>query len=485
MSEESKNIDIQEIDSLIRFARAYCAEKLPWFSPALFQCQIELTNQVPLAAIDQHLNIYFNPEAVQKIADAGDMESTLSQLGFVWIHEISHILREHGDRAKAFNAKHGLWNVAADLEINDSKWEGLAPPEIFPLVFPETYNLPPGQLTEYYYEQLQEQKKKKEEQKQSEEQGKEDGPNNPGDETEDNNQDNPDNDQDQDDNKKGDQEGDNDQEADHPDEGSGVHGKPRSWELEPDTPPEEREMQLQDAKQHKDGLEVEMIRKAVAQALNDSKDQSDIPGGWDRWAKEHLKPSVNWKQVLKHRMNIAISKGVGSRVDYNYSRPSRRQASHPKFILPSLRGDVSAKIAVVVDTSGSIKDRELSQIMGEIMGVLKIYKSPVTVIPCDSKAYKPIELATSSDLFKIEKMPGGGGTNMIVGIEAAMDLKPRPDSILVLTDGFTPYPKKRYPVPVLFGILKLRNKISRRPPNPPWGKDTVVEIELGKKNHKS
>jgi len=66
-----------------------------------------------------------------------------------------------------------------------------------------------------------------------------------------------------------------------------------------------------------------------------------------------------------------------------------------------------------------------------------------------------------------------------------MDLKPRPDSILVLTDGFTPYPKKRYPVPVLFGILKLRNKISRRPPNPPWGKDTVVEIELGQKNHKS
>jgi len=112
---------------------------LPWFAPALFQCNIQLTEKVPLAAIDQHLN------------------SALSQLGFVWIHEISHILREHGDRAKAHNASHGLWNVAADLEINDSKWEGLAPPDIFPLVFPETYDLPEGQITEYYYQKLKEQ----------------------------------------------------------------------------------------------------------------------------------------------------------------------------------------------------------------------------------------------------------------------------------------------------------------------------------------
>ena len=76
MSKE-KEINHQEIDDLIRFARAYCAERLPWFSPALFNCQIELTKQVPLAAIDQNMNIYFNPESVQKIADAGDMDCLL------------------------------------------------------------------------------------------------------------------------------------------------------------------------------------------------------------------------------------------------------------------------------------------------------------------------------------------------------------------------------------------------------------------------
>jgi len=477
-----KEINHQEIDNLIRFARAYCAERLPWFSPALFNCQIELTNQVPLAAIDQHLNIYFNPESVQKIADSGDMEATLSQLGFVWIHEISHILRKHGDRAKEFNAKHMLWNMAADLEINDSKWEGLAPPEIFPLLFPETYDLPPGQLTEYYYQKLQEQEEQKKKKKKEGNKSQDDSPSNPGDQTESDDPGNNDsdtkqpNDQKNDNKKDNEPDSDSDQQSDHPDEGSGVHGTPREWELEQEG--EEKEVQIQNGKQEKDGMEVEMIRKQVAQAMNDQKEQGNIPGGWERWAEEHLKPTVNWKQVLKHRMNIAISKGIGSRVDYNYSRPSRRQSSHPNFVLPSLRGDVSAKIAVVVDTSGSIKDKELARIMGEIMGVLQLYKSPVTVIPCDARAYAPIELATTSDLVKLKKLPGGGGTNMVLGIEAALKLKPRPDSVLVLTDGFTPYPKKLYSTPVLFGILKVRNRFGKRPPNPPWRDDLVIMIDV-------
>ena len=501
----NKTPDYSHIDDLIRFARAYCAEQLPWFAPALFECNIQLTEKVPLAAIDQHLNIYFNPKSVQKIVDAGDTKSALSQLGFVWIHEISHILREHGDRAKAASASHGLWNVAADLEINDAHWEGLAPPDIFPLVFPKTYDLPEGQITEFYYQKLKEQqeKKKKRQQEQSKD-AKEDGQSGPADNVEspnDPNNQNKDQDQDKDPNQDQgqDQEKDNETpdnqsegnkedgpsgeesneegpspEDNHPDEGSGVHGTPREWELEQEAPESVEEINT-NTKQHKEDLEVEMIRKQVAQKMKE-REKGNVPGGWERWAEDRMKFKINWKQVLKHRMNIAVSKGIGSRVDYSYKRPGRRQSSHPNIIMPSLRGDVSARIACVVDTSGSIKDDELSQIIGEIMGVLKAYQFPVMVIPCDARAYTPIQIAMPSDSFKLQKLPGGGGTDMMVGIEAALNLVPKPDCVLVLTDGFTPFPKKLYEIPVLFGILKINGRRVKMPPNPPWRKDLVVEI---------
>jgi len=79
------------------------------------------------------------------------------------------------------------------------------------------------------------------------------------------------------------------------------------------------------------------------------------------------------------------------------------------------------------------------------------------------------------------KLPGGGGTNMIKGIEFAVKQKPIPDSILVLTDGYTPYPNEKYNIPVLFGIIG-QNKLNPRamPPNPPWGVDTHVFIDLAK-----
>ena len=60
-------------------------------------------------------------------------------------------------------------DFSQDLEINDSNWEGLAPPDIFPLVFPKTYDLPEGQITEYYYQKLKEQQEKKKKQDQGKE----------------------------------------------------------------------------------------------------------------------------------------------------------------------------------------------------------------------------------------------------------------------------------------------------------------------------
>lgn len=144
-----------EIFNLLRFARAYTAEQLPWFSPALFRCRICLTEAVPVAAISTNMDIFFNPKAVALIyTTAGSKEDALKQLAFLWVHEISHILREHAERALEFNADAQLWNIAADLEINDSRWQGTQAPVAFKGIFLKDFKLPEGQIAEWYYRQL-------------------------------------------------------------------------------------------------------------------------------------------------------------------------------------------------------------------------------------------------------------------------------------------------------------------------------------------
>ena len=55
---------------------------------------------------------------------------------------------------------------------------------------------------------------------------------------------------------------------------------------------------------------------------------------------------------------------------------------------------------------------------------------------CDEEAAAPQQVRTISEL----QLTGGGGTDMRVGIAAALDLRPRPQVVVVLTDGLTPWP---------------------------------------------
>ena len=115
----------------LRLSRAYAAEHLAWFAPALYQCKIFLTERIPVAAIDSHYNIYFNPHTVMDIRKSSrNLMDAMQQLAFLWVHEISHVLRDHDVRSKDLGAESKLWNDAADLEINDADWPNLRMPDL-------------------------------------------------------------------------------------------------------------------------------------------------------------------------------------------------------------------------------------------------------------------------------------------------------------------------------------------------------------------
>ncbi len=415
-------MSIEDIKGLLRLARAYCAEKLPWFAPALFRAKLIITSKIEVAAIDRNYNIYFNPEAVRKVADScTTKQEILKELGFLWIHEISHVLRQHMDRCADMQAHKIRWNAAADLEINDGTWEGLTMPKAFQGLLPHQYHLESGKLAEFYYSTL------------------------------------------------GDQHLKHDLESIFDNvwnEGSGVHGHKESWEIG-------------QAQQTLHPIDLDLIKNAVAQKIFEHRVSiGNIPGSWNIWIENVLQSKTDWKKVLRHKMSTAVAIGIGLRVDYSFHRPSRRQAVYHPFIVPSFSGSLSGKIAVVVDTSGSMQGSLLEQAIGEVYKVLDDFKLPITVIPCDAIAYEPIVMQKPSDRFKIRNLSGGGGTDMTVGIQAALELKPTPDAILVLTDGYTPYPNHPFKIPVVFGIIKndLEKHQPPMPPSPPWKKSDTLDI---------
>jgi predicted metal-dependent peptidase len=412
-----------EIEQLLRMARAYAAEQLPWFAPALYAAPLVLTDHCPsVAAVDEGMRIYFNPERVrQLLAQAETTQRALRQLAFLWVHEICHVLRRHAERAKEKGAEPIQWNIAADLEINDAQWKGLEIPEAFPPLLPKQLGLPEGKLAEFYYDALEKEVRST----------------------------------------SGEWEG-------VSDEGSGVHGQKRWWEL----PADDKRAPARSE------IDKELVQREVAEEIRQRKSWGDIPAGWKRWAEEVLNPKVNWRELLKRKVRGALTIGTGQRIDYSFARPHRRAEVYDPVLPPSLQGDFLPRIACVVDTSGSMSKRELAQALAEVRKVLETFRLPITVIPCDAVPYEPIQVFTSSQAQRL-RLRGGGGTNMIAGIEAALKLRPIPDVVIVLTDGDTPFPPKRYKVPVLFGIFDPTGdgKVPK-PPMPPWREGNVVVIPL-------
>ncbi|MEI2785389.1 MAG: VWA-like domain-containing protein [Candidatus Nanopelagicales bacterium] len=236
--------------------------------------------------------------------------------------------------------------------------------------------------------------------------------------------------------------------------GSGCDGMARDYDL----PPADEQMP---------GLSTqgaEGIRKMVAIEFREHcREYGNVAGEWGRWVRHILDPVVPWQQVL----HAAVRRGVGwgqGQVDYTYSKISRRQHAVGKAIVPALRRPVPA-VAVVIDTSGSIDDGLLAQALGEVKAVLAslaVPDSSVTVLAVDAAvhAVQPVR-----DVREV-RLAGGGGTDMGAGITGALACRPAPQTVIVLTDGFTPWPSVPAPVPVIVGVLGRQRDLL--PVTPAW-----------------
>ena len=183
-----------------------------------------------------------------------------------------------------------------------------------------------------------------------------------------------------------------------------------------------------------------LLRRAVAAAVADHHKihgTGSVPEGLARWAQQTLRPKVDWRQQIAAALRSSVHHKTGS-ADYTWQRPSRRQQPQDLVLRPAMTRPVPS-VTVVVDTSGSMSEDELDRALTEISAII------ATVVPGDSVRVLSVDTDVHTDQHIHNtshiSLRGAGGTDMATGIAAAADTNP--DAIVVITDGWTPWPQTR------------------------------------------
>ena len=389
MQETLQVLNTEEARLRIMAAKIIAQSRWPYLSTLIFSLRIVETEDLPTLAVDAGWRMYYNPTFVlQQIPEV---------LATMVLHEALHCVSKHSARFEALgreNSSHEIWNLSGDANINQMLDDAKMPWGEFDPVRYESlakYGVKGGMTTELTFFTMVKY-------------------------FEDNPSKNP----------------------DHSDCGGVTGGSARGYEIpksDMDNPSIKNDQQ-------------DVIRDRVAQDVIKharEKGVGSVPGELLRWANELLNPQIDWKRELAGMMRSSLATVLG-RKDYTYARPSRRQSSmaihDPEFILPSMRKPAPPTIAIIIDTSGSVQDKEITEFLSEVDGIASAngIAQGITVIPCDAQVGEIQKIRSISGIADI-KLGGGGGTDLRVGIAAAESLKPQPKIVIVLTDGYTPWPE--------------------------------------------
>ncbi len=201
-----------------------------------------------------------------------------------------------------------------------------------------------------------------------------------------------------------------------------------------------------------------------------SREPGSVAAGWVRWAESVLPSRTDWRRVLAAEVRSAVA-AVSGRVDYSYRRPSRRAHLNPDLVLPTLQRPIP-DVAIVCDTSGSMHERLLARALAEIEAVLTragLRERQVRVLAVDAAVHAVRRVSRARQV----SLAGGGGTDMGEGIAAAAALQPRPTVVIVLTDGYTPWPER--PPPGIRVIVGLLTEAGGAWAPPEWARTVLIE----------
>jgi|TARA_B110000503_G_scaffold75731_1_gene116910 predicted metal-dependent peptidase len=222
-------------------------------------------------------------------------------------------------------------------------------------------------------------------------------------------------------------------------------------------------LSAEERQQIKDEIKEAMISAAAADADGAGK----LPAGVRRILQELTEPKMDWRELLRMQLESTIKS------DYTWMRTSRK-GWDMDAVMPGMKLDPMIDIALFIDTSGSMQDSMLKDILSETAGIMESFPAyRIHVAAFDTQVHNPVQY-DSENLEDITeyRIDGGGGTDFTCVFDYLKREEIEPKRLIVFTDGY-PYGSwgdENYAdtVWILHGTTSIV---------PPWGQHAYYEEE--------
>lgn len=179
---------------------------------------------------------------------------------------------------------------------------------------------------------------------------------------------------------------------------------------------------------------------ALVQAAQAAKAQGKLPAGMARLVQEQINPPPRWQDLLRAFIRETCKD------DYSWVRPNPRYLQSG-FILPSLHSQRLGKLAVAIDTSGSVDEPLLNEFLAEVEGIVhECRPEKIVLIDCDAQVNSIREVEPCDPIPR--DFAGGGGTSFLPVFEA-LENDP-PVALIYFTDLYGSFPDNEPGYPVLW-----------------------------------
>lgn len=185
---------------------------------------------------------------------------------------------------------------------------------------------------------------------------------------------------------------------------------------------------------------------ASAAAAVRTQNQGRLPAGLERLVGELLAPKVDWRTVLAQFMHALHMNDF----DWRLVRKVP-MAGGQRYYAPRLRSE-GVRLAVAIDTSGSITNEMIQNFLSEVAGILWMLGGIEMILYfCDAEVQAVWHLGPDDPLPKTA--PGGGGTSFVPVFQHIEEHMPEdPDALIYFTDSYGQFPAREPEYPVLWVV---------------------------------